>query len=140
MKEAATAQAIDPIREEREYFRGIFWAAYQLFQMKSVASTPAMLPDGTYSQPGGPHDPSWEKWSMWRADFHLCGKQHLSGIEEEIFSLHFCMGLPERAVIKFCELGSYNELNGYRNMIAEKMGHHLDEHGLWPISAYIDEK
>jgi hypothetical protein len=134
----SAAIELDPIRLERDYYRNIFWAAYNLFQSHADASVPANLPDGCYTQTGGPHDPAWECWARWRADFHLCGQTRLPEIEERIFTLHMCLGISERDIIFQMELGSYNTLVGYKSMIAEKMGHFLENTGLWPITAYLE--
>lgn len=75
MKEQNTA---DPIREEREYYRSLFWAAFALYREKGMVSTPSTLPDDSYSTPSA-HDPAWEKWCRWRAEFEGCAKKILHG-------------------------------------------------------------
>lgn len=138
MKEHSSGK--DPIQEEREYYRRIFWSAYALFREKSQASTPAILPDGSYTQPGGPHDPAWEKWARWRVEFYLVGKERLHGCELEIFTSHMCMGLDRRETMQRIGMSACSTFASYENMIAEKMGHWLEDGGIWPVSVYLGKK
>ncbi len=55
---------------------------------KTRASVPANLPDGNYTRPGGPQDPSWEKWARWRADFQLCGQLEEMNLQSLCIDCH----------------------------------------------------
>ena len=135
-------------RDERQHYRSVFWAAYEVFCCKCTASTPAMLPDGTY-EPGGPHDPAWERWSRWRADFQLCGEEILHGEQRFIFSRHMCRPegdekrLSVRQAIEQIQIdygsGSIgmNLFYSTKQIIAEKVGAELERRGVWPVCDYM---
>ncbi len=118
---------------DRHYFRSVFWIAYKVFLEKTRASVPAILPDGSYTRPGGYQDPSWEKWARWRVDFQLCGQHTLHGIEERIFTLHLCMGLSRDRTRKILQMPSVSSFESRKQLIAEKVGQALVDQRIWPL-------
>jgi len=120
-------------KENRSYYQAVFWAAYNVFLEKTRASVPAILPDGNYTEPGGPHDPYWEKWARWRVDFQLCGQHALHGIEERIFTLHLCMGLSRDRTRRMVCMPSVSSFQKREQLIAEKVGKALVDSGIWPL-------
>lgn len=130
----------------RGELRDIFWRAYSVFKAHTLASVPALIPDsdgGGYTQPGGPRDPEWERWALWRSDFDRAGKACLRGVEERIFTLHICLGLSERRTCHLLRISRGRSFRGMISIIAEKVGASLLQRKVWPLhddfgSGYMD--
>lgn len=76
MKEQNT---VDPIREEREYYRSLFWAAFAKYRELGHIPSHSCLANGNHIEG---HKADMKKGSDWRADFVNCGKRILHGGED----------------------------------------------------------
>ena len=116
--------------KERNYHRRVFRVAYNRFQELKYHCLRAQ---------------DLARWEIsggrmqllmvadWLADFHLAGREILSGREERLFSMYYMMVLSINSTMRALDLHSRDSFWAISKMVEEKVGAELLRRGLWPL-------